>query len=153
MAAPNKTKAASTKDSRNNKPKSASGSVHAPTEADMTPRASPASGIRLIEYGSGKPNKAAYNREQERIKAEIEPLQVKPVRVVFVVSSHMAFPYGFCSCGVFCTFRGVVSVGCRRRQCPLVSEAHPNPPRRVPSPRIPVHPFGPSATTLSAPIS
>lgn len=82
MAAPNKTKAVSTKGSQNDKPKSASGSVHASTKADMTSRASPASGITLIEYGSGKPNKVAYNKEQERIKVEIEPLQIKLVGVV-----------------------------------------------------------------------
>lgn len=38
---------------------------------------SPALTITLIEYGSNKPDKAAYDREQETIKAEIDALQVK----------------------------------------------------------------------------
>lgn len=87
MAAPTKTKTASTKDSQHKKPKTTSGNVHAPTETVTTSRASPSSEITLIEYGSSRPERAAYDKEQERIKAEIEVLQAKANAIREKISS------------------------------------------------------------------
>ncbi|KAF9646030.1 hypothetical protein BDM02DRAFT_375296 [Thelephora ganbajun] len=81
MAAPTKTKTASTKDSQNKKPKATTGNAYgtpASTETTTTTTTtSLASTITLIEYGTGKPDKASYDKEQEKIKAEIDALQVK----------------------------------------------------------------------------
>jgi hypothetical protein len=115
MMAPNKTKTTSTKDPQNNKLKTTSGNVRTSTEITV----SRDSQIALVEYSSGKPDKAAYNQEQEKIKAEIEPLQVKLVCVVLVLGLRFAFRFGY-SCVFFRTFCD----GCRRCRCPLVSETH-----------------------------
>ncbi|KAF9782830.1 hypothetical protein BJ322DRAFT_1110709 [Thelephora terrestris] len=82
MTAPNKTKTTSTKDPQNNKLKTTSGNVRTSTEITV----SRDSQITLVEYSPGKPDKAAYNQEQEKIKAEIEPLQVKLNSVKGIIS-------------------------------------------------------------------
>ena len=112
MAAPTKTKTASTKDSQNKKPRP-TGNTHAPAETITTSWASTAPEITLIEYGSSKPEKAAYDKEQERIKADIEALQAKVVCIVSVLCLHLAFHFGFRSCVSLCAFRGVLSTGTR----------------------------------------
>jgi hypothetical protein len=112
MAAPTKTKTASTKDSQNKKPKP-TGNIHAPAETITTSWASTAPEITLIEYGSSKPERAAYDKEQERIKADIEALQAKVVCAVSILSLYLAFYFEFRSCISFCTFCGVLNVGTR----------------------------------------
>ena len=53
------------------------GSV-SPAPAPATPVEAP---FEYATYGPGKPDKATYEKEQEQIKAQIDALQVKVVRV------------------------------------------------------------------------
>jgi len=123
MAAPTKTKTASTKDSQTKKPKSATNGHGTPTSTETTTTTIPlASTITLIEYGAGRPDKASYDKEQETIKAGIDALQVKFVRVAFVLSfqfvpgfqfeSHSSvhsYAYGRCYVVVVYTIRCLCS--------------------------------------------
>ena len=115
MVAPTKTKAASAKDPQTKRPKSATANVHpasteTTTTTTTTTTTSPVSAITLVEYGSGKPDKASYDKEQERIKAEIDVLQARAVCVIFVLLFHFVRRFRFesdssvlsCVCVVFC---------------------------------------------------
>lgn len=95
MAAPAKTKKASAKDSQNKKPKPTSGTPDFTETTTTTTTTSPASTITLIEYGTGRPDKASYDKEQEKIKAEIDALQVKAVCVLFVLNLNSCFRLEF----------------------------------------------------------
>lgn len=71
------------------KPKSAtpSGTASpAPTTAEIKEDAAPAA------YGSGKPDKALYDTEQNKIKAEIDALQVKLVSVPATAPTRPCVP-------------------------------------------------------------
>lgn len=55
--------------------------VSAPSTGTSTPvtAASTTAQITLIEYGTAKPEKSAYDAEQNKIKAEIETVQARLV--------------------------------------------------------------------------
>lgn len=62
---------------------SANGSV-SPAPAPATPVEAP---FEFATYGPGKPEKSAYEKEQEQIKAQIDALQAKVVRVLVLACS------------------------------------------------------------------
>ena len=52
-----------------------------------SPVSKPLDADRAVTHGSGKPDKNAYDAEQERLKSEIDALQAKLVRCIPVVTS------------------------------------------------------------------
>ena len=67
------------------KPAATNGAVKKPKSATPSGTASPAVTVTEVQeftyvvYGTGKPDKALYDAEQNKIKAEIDALQVKLV--------------------------------------------------------------------------
>lgn len=65
------------------KPASANGAAKKPkadtSSGTATPTVSTAETHEFVVYGSGKPEKALYDAEQNKIKAEIDALQAKLV--------------------------------------------------------------------------
>jgi hypothetical protein len=78
MAAPTKSKSASAS-AVNKKDKAANGTTEPVPAPAASPAPTPAVQITLAEYVSGKPERSVFDKEQEKIKAEIDALQAKLV--------------------------------------------------------------------------